>query len=189
MLLCKKNLILHKFLNIKIMKKHVALLIIFFCTISFVANSQDLKIIQLPFVTIKDTTIKPILDSVVTFEKKCDYYNDSTIFVINVFPQNQDLYSIQISSTNELNYAMYFANNVLGCFYYQDHLFVVFDDDNKLFKKTNKKSDIEYLQFNFSTNKNRPKITVKAKDEGRTNWHYTYANNKFIYNSKISQCK
>jgi DNA topoisomerase VI subunit B len=84
---------------------------------------------------------------------------------------------------------MYFANNVLGCFYYQDHLFVVFDDDNKLFKKTNKKSDIEYLQFNFSTNKNRPKITVKAKDEGRTNWHYTYANNKFIYNSKISQCK
>lgn len=161
------------------MKKHVFIYVLFFCTIGSLANSQDLKIIQLPFVSMKDTAIKIILDSVVTFEKRCDYYNDSTIFVINVFPKNKDLYSVQITSTNKLNFAMYFSNTVLGCFYYQNHLFVVFDDDNKLFKKTNKKSSIEYLQFNFSKSKNSPKITVSAKDESRTYWYYTYVNNKF----------
>jgi hypothetical protein len=171
------------------MKKQILLFVIFLSAISFLANSQDIKIIQLPFVSMRDTTIKPILDSVVNFEKRCDYYNDSTIFVIIVSPKNNDLYSLQITSTNKLNYAMYFSNTVLGCFYYQNHIFIVFDDDNKLFKKTNKKSSIEYMQFNFSNSKNSPKISLKAKDETRTYWDYTIVNNKFIYNGKTTQCQ
>jgi hypothetical protein len=136
---------------------------------------------ELSMLLIKDTNLVPILDSVVRFEKKCKYYDDSLFFIIRVWPikENEyEVYVLRITSFNDIIFAVDPIQPYLGYFYYQNHLFYVEGQDAKKFfsiTKTTKK-------FRYILDEN----SFPWNDDSHTSWIYYYIGNRFLFDEESS---
>lgn len=82
--------------------------------------------------SIADTSLNSIFDSVVCFEKNCDYYTDSLFFTIKLKQIKSDsLFALNIQSNNNMRTAINLDPD--GYLYYKEHLFMVYGSDNGVF--------------------------------------------------------
>lgn len=138
--------------------------------------------------SIADTSLIPILDSAICFEKKCKYYNDSLFFTIDV-RQKQDVYELQIESSNNMNSAQDYFEPILGYLYYNNHLFLVYNQvSEKFFSMTEETKEFKYIKYDESYQSGDTLILYHIIDDSHTSWNYYYINNKFVLNGKTSSC-
>ncbi len=163
------------------MKFRTIYILSIFCFFYCSAYSQPIKKTKpLNELVIIDTNLYIILDSVIFFEKKCDYYNDSLLFTIDINKRN--FCNLQISSYNNIDNAFDFFKPILGYFYYKNHLFIVYDTDIKtLFEITHKIKKFEYREI--------PDTYILIVDCSHTYWYYWYIENKFIFRDRSSPCE
>lgn len=129
------------------------------------------------------------LDSVISFEKQCPYFNDSLFFMISVHPQKDDWLNIKIESTND--YGLFFLNAANQCFYYNNLLFVIKEEDHTalikdypnmftkkcFFTKTKMK---KLFSFKFYEEANR----MFENDDSHTMWIFKINNSCEIFDKK-----
>ena len=160
------------------------LLVVFFNNVSGFSQGIVIKSYvkyykELPLLTIADTNLVPILDSAVSFEKKCEDYNESWVFTLGIRLTKKDtfdLYVLEISSSDDIDDALDDPETYSGFFFYQNHLFLVYGQDLKKF-------------FSFSN------IIVKFKyyvnnfliiDDSHSSLVYYYIGNRFLFDRDSS---
>lgn len=171
------------------MKSSVVYILSILCFCSCSVSSQPIvKSNKLAMLSIADTNLTPILDSVVCFEKKCKYYNDSLFFTIDV-RQKKDVYELQIGSSNDMNNAMNYFEPILGYLYYKNHLFLISNPTSKkFFSMTENTKEFKYIKYDESYQPGGKLILYHIIDDSHTYWNYYYINNKFIFYGKSSSC-
>lgn len=141
---------------------------------------------ELTMLSIADKNLTVILDSIICFEKRCNYYSDSLLFTINIRQVN-DIYELQIESSNNVNDVLDYFEPIYGYFYFNDHLFFVFKPESKiLFSLTDSTKQFNYTKFLKSNNKSKQ---IKIIDDSHSYWNYWIANQIFIFKGKSSPCE
>lgn len=173
------------------MKLNLIYILSIFCFYSSTVFSQHSReTCDLHLLSITDTPLISILDSITSFEKKCDYYNDSLFFTVNVRKINDtnDIYELYVASSNDINGTLDF-DPVLGYFYYKNHLFLVYRNvSEKFFKQTETVKSFTYTKYDDSYQKGDTLILYYIIDDSFTNWVYWYVKDKFIFKDRSSSC-
>ncbi|MDR2057042.1 MAG: hypothetical protein LBP83_01935 [Dysgonamonadaceae bacterium] len=137
--------------------------------------------------SIENTDLIIMLDSIIIHEKSCDYYSEVLIFVINLEPHNN---AILIGSIGN---RVFYDGRQLGCFVYQNHLFVVEGKllDITLFKKTGKKKYNIFSKSRSGYNKKTKEWFLDAdafQNDSYSYWYYFYKDGEFTFDSKSTCC-
>ncbi len=153
-----------------------------------VFSQHVVKTSKLPILLITDTCLNSVLDSVVNFEKSCDYYNDSLFFTVDV-RVIKEVYELQIGSSNNINEALDYFEPIYGCLYYENHLFIIYNPaSDKFFKRTEKTKKFKYIKYDKSYQKGDTLTLYYILDDSYTYWNYWYINNKFVFEGRSSSC-
>ena len=153
-------------------------------TLGFNLQSQEYKYKDkiLDLYAIESEKLELVVDSIIEFEKKEFYYNDSLVFLVSVrlleSPEIKkvvegDLFDICINTTETLSD----LDRASGCFYYMDHLFLICSNNDKfrLLKKTNKTMKFQYKYKVNSNNNDKHRTTnLTPIDDTHTSWCYLY---------------
>lgn len=159
--------------------------ILCFCSCS-VTSQQIVKSKELAMLSIADTNLTVILDSIICFEKKCSYYSDSLLFTVNIRQVN-DIYELQIESSNNVNGVLDYFEPIYGYFYFDDHLFFVFKPESKiLFSLTDSTKKFNYTKYLESNKKNK---RIQIIDDSHSFWNYWISNQTFTLKGKSSPCE
>jgi hypothetical protein len=166
------------------MKFIFIVLISIFSSISlYSCNTQ--RIDSLHAISITNKNLFTILDSIISHEKQCDYYNEGLVFNVFVTVRNKSYSDIQIGAIGN---DIIRVGNELGCFMYRDHLFIVKgkQEVETLFSILKK-----YIQIDiYESKKEEDVITIDIfEDDSYSYWNYYYQDNIFIFESKYSMCK
>lgn len=167
--------------------------LIYFLVITFYLNScsassqQTTKSNDLPLLSIDNEGLFPILDSITVLEKKCDYYNDSLFYTIDI-REVKGAYELQIESSNNINTALDYFQPTLGYLYYKEHLFLIYGTYKKFFSMTEKTKKFSYTKYDASQNKSDTTTIDHVIDDSHSYWNYWYAKDKFIFQGKSSFC-
>ncbi len=160
-----------------------------FCFLCCDVSSQNIKKHnELQLLEITNTDFCQILDSVISFELKCDYYRDSLFFVIDVKQsESRDTSLIQIESLDDMSIAQKLDPS--GYVYYNNHLFIVFDKSlDNIFAKTTKTKKFKYLDYDPYYHGDNENIILNVLDDSFTIWVFAYINDIFIFESKSGSC-
>ena len=133
---------------------------------------------------IKDDNFISILDSVINFEKQCDYYTSDLLFSVGI---NRDSI-IQIGSIDQIIK----SDDIHGCFIYKEHLFIVTGMSlrQSLFAVTDKKKKIKYYEPHEIYDPKSGVVTIDIFEDDRfTFWLYKYIDGKFFFQGRHSYCK
>ena len=160
-----------------------------FCLNSCSVSSQHMiKTNELTLLSIADTNLCTILDSVISFEKKCEYYNDTLCFTIDV-RQVKNIYELQIGSANDMDNVLNYFKPIFGYLYYQNHLFIIYDiSSKKFFSKTKKIKEFKYTKYDTSHQDGDTIKLYNIIDDTFTYWTYFYINSKFVFQDRSSSC-
>lgn len=153
-------------------------------TLGFNLQSQEYKYKDkiLDLYAIESEKLELVVDSIIEFEKKEFYYNDSLVFLVFVrlleSPEIKkvvegDLFDICINTTETLSD----LDRASGYFYYMDHLFLICSNNDKfrLLKKTNKTMKFQYKYKVNSNNNDKHRTTnLTPIDDTHTSWCYLY---------------
>lgn len=153
-------------------------------TFGFNLQSQEYKYKDkiLDLYAIESEKLEFVVDSIIEFEKKEFYYNDSLVFLVFVrlfdSPEIKkvvegDLFEICINTTETLSD----LDRSSGYFYYMDHLFLICSNNDKfrLLKKTNKTMKFQYKYKVNSNNNDKHRTTnLTPIDDTHTSWCYLY---------------
>lgn len=171
------------------MKAKVVYILSIFCFCNCSLSSQPIvKSNILTMLSIADTSLIPILDSAISFEKKCTYYNDSLFFTIDV-NQKQDVFELQIESSSNINRAQNYFEPILGYLYFKNHLFFVYNQvSKKFFSVLEETKEFKYVKYDESYQSEDTLILYHIIDDSHTYWNYYYINNKFVFDGKSSFC-
>lgn len=169
--------------------KLIIVIFISFCFYRCSIFSQHIvKSSELSVLSIVDTSLNSILDSVLIFEKNCDYYSDSLFFTIDVRIIKES-YELQISSSNNINEALDYFEPIYGCLSYENHLFIIFNPvSERFFKRTEKKSKFNYIKYDKSYQKGDSLTLYHIIDDSYTYWTFWYVNGVFIFKDRSSSC-
>jgi len=155
------------------------LLVVFFNNVSGFSQKTVKYYKELPLLTIADTNLIPILDSAVSFEKKCERYNESWVFTLGIWLTKEDtfdLYVLEISSSNDIDDALNDLRTYSGFFFYQNHLFLVYGQDlKKFFSFSNIIVKFKYYMDNFL-----------IFDDSHSRRVYYYIGNRFLFDRDSS---
>lgn len=155
----------------------VNILLVVFC-LSAGAQHYYGKYYKAPLsvVEIKDSTFITIIDSLIDFEKRCDYYKPDLLFSVFLHMDS----TVQVGAME--GRISEGAPN-LGCFTYRGHLFVVGGRElNKdIFAVTDKKKTITYYEPSEKD--------VFQEDDSYTYWYYKYINGRFTLKSRHTFCE
>jgi hypothetical protein len=159
------------------------LLVVFFNNVSGFSQKTVKYYKELPLLTIADTNLIPILDSAVSFEKNCEHYNESWVFILKIWLTKKDtfdLYVLEISSFNDIDDALDYPGTYSGFFFYQNHLFLVYGQDlKKFFSFSNIIVKFKYYVNNFPID-----------DDAHSRRVYYYIGNRFLFDRGSSYlCK
>ena len=133
---------------------------------------------------IKNEIFLSILDSVINFEQKCDYYTSDLNFVISICYDS--IISIGSETHITKDYDFY------GCFMIKDHTFFVrgISLPPSLFSLTDEKIVVEYYDSKETYDPNTGEVTFDIIEDDRfTFWWYKYIDGEFIFQGRHSYCK
>lgn len=169
-----------------IMGIRIAAFFIFcFCGFSVFAQHME-KYNELTRLKIADKDICPILDSIVSHEKECEYYSDSLMFSIHI-RNSENKFFISIESIMDSNIVQ--GLNPYGYFYFKDHLmFVDGETCQELFLKTKETKLFQYIDYDPAYQEKEEVIQVYT-DDSYSQWLYWYINGKLTLEDKSSSCK
>ena len=156
---------------------------------------------------ITEPKLYDILDSLIEFEKQCDYYNENLDFYIWISTYCKNIIMLQIGSDSIFHITP--TPICISGFYINNHLFICRDTvDNPLIKRTNKwqliniprdlpyhidtKQDVNHdnIKIYNSEIPDIDEINVAVVEENKyTKWYYGYYNKQFISLRKIVYCK
>jgi hypothetical protein len=156
------------------------------CLLSYGQHkNKEINLIEL---NINDNKLDDVLDSIISQEKKCNYYNCDLVFGITINKSEEDAYLV-IDSLLDENIAL--GLNPYGYFYYDKHLFLVDGDmESQLLDKTKKNKKFKYLEYDPTY---KPKNGEKKKifvftDDSFSQWEFLYRNQKLLLQKKTSSC-
>ena len=148
------------------------LLILFIVNFFFLSSRADTNFYlsdTLCIMQIKNEKLFPILDSIIMYEKDCEYYNPKLLFSIQCRNVNDTIIMLQIGAFGSIIPKL---NRDKGCFEFGGHLFFVRGDAyNSIFENTNRKRHINY----YIPEKN----VVLEEDDTYSIWIYRYYKNDF----------
>jgi len=150
-------------------------------------NASSKKPGSIRVVSVINHTLFPILDSIILHESNCDYYTPSLIFSISLDKRNNYVVIGSIGSK------VYKSENLIGCFEYGKHLFLVKGKrlDDTLFEKSKKYKALSFAKSETHYNKNEDIFIIDSdgvQDDSFSYWYYKYENNQFTYYSSSSCC-
>lgn len=130
----------------------------------------------MPIVKVKDSTLLLIIDSLIDFEKRCEYYKPDLKFSVFLHMDS----TVTIESMDD---RIYEGEPNKGCFTYHGHLFIVGGKklNENLFTKTGKKKIITYYK---PSNKD-----LSPEDDSYTMWVYKYMKGKFTLVGRHTFCQ
>ncbi len=171
------------------MKFSVVYMLLILCFNSCSVSSQHtVKTKELLGLSIIDTSLNTILDSVVSFEKNCDYYNDSLFFTVDV-RKIKDVYELQIESSNNINNALDYFEPILGYLYYKSHLFIIYNPvSERFFKRTEETKKFKYIKYDKTYQEEDSLTLYHIIDDSFTIWNYWYINGNFVFKGRSSSC-
>jgi len=146
-------------------------------------NAQ--RVDSLHIISITNSDLFTILDSIVFHEKQCVYYNDSLVFNVFVNDCNKSYTAIQIGAIGN---DIIRVGNELGCFMHKDHMFIVKGKKvNEMFFSILKK----YIQIDFYESKmEEGVINIDVyEDDSYSYWNYYFQDSIFFFESKNSMCE
>jgi len=160
------------------------LFILFGSNITYSQNKK--QSINLPLLTFENQTLVSILDSIILFEKKCVYYNDSLPFCLTIEESNEincvnnkneiDT-TIQIESFNEIGAAL--RIHPIGYFKFLSHLVFVYGKMHDiLFTKSS-----QFKSFYYKTTK------LRITDDSFTQCVFKYSNGKLTLVHRYTYCE
>jgi hypothetical protein len=167
------------------MKKEILLLLFIFFAMNVFAKHYKNYTDSL---NIEDIGLILILDSIISHEKDCDYFNENLIFVIRLHTNKNEILIGSIGNR------VFYNGEQLGCFVYQNHLFVVEGKllDTTLFKKTGKKKYNIFSKSRTGYNKKTKEWFLDAdafQDDSYSYWYYFYKDGEFTFDSKSTYCE
>ena len=150
-------------------------------------NASSKKPESIKVVSVINHALFPILDSIILHESYCDYYTPSLIFSIILDKRNNYVVIGSIGSK------VYKSENLIGCFEYGKHLFLVKGEslDDTLFKKSSKNIAISFEKSETHYNKDEDIFIIDSdgvQDDSFSYWYYKYKNNQFTYYSSSNCC-
>jgi hypothetical protein len=163
------------------MLKTLIIVILCFCCITL-RSKDTCKKDTLIALQINNMRLLSVLDSVINFEKRCDYYKPDLLFFIHIYSAYNSSW-IQVGSYGfEL---MNLGKHNLGFFIYKNHFFLVTGQfwDETLFSKTKEKKAVKYYEPRTDG------VIDVYEDDSFTFWIYKYVNEGFIYNNQHTFCK
>lgn len=141
----------------------------------------------LTHLTIADSNICIVLDSIVENEKKCEYYNDKLIFAFDIKKYKGEYY-LTIESVNDSNIVQ--ALEPYGYFYYDSHLVLINGDTcKKIFSTTKHQRKFKYFEYELNYQKDDKKVIYYFNDDSYSNWHYLYTKGNLIFKDKFTSCR
>lgn len=169
------------------MTNNFLLIIVFFFKCSAFSQHQELSK-ELTLLSVTDRTLFPILDSMISSEQKCKYYNDSLFFTIHIRNIYCDsIHLINIQSNNNLRIALNLEPD--GYLYYAKHLFMIYGFKEGLFFATsNNKKVFTCSEFILNSKRDTLVTNLEILNDSFTIWRYYYIDNKFILQDKSSSC-
>ena len=134
-------------------------------------NTKD----SLPVLRIENKKLLIILDSLIEFDRKCDFYDSNLVYIVHIQSAgNKSL--IQFTSTHKLIR----KGTEIGCFFIKGHNVLVRGTYNDtLFKKTRCKKRLNYYQPSDIIEPNRTVTIDIYEDDSYTQWDYKYYNGSF----------
>lgn len=137
---------------------------------------------HLTVLNIENGELSVIIDSIIDFEKRCDYYTKDLLFFVHLSPDS----TVQIGS---FGFELVKSKTELGCFIYREHLFIVSGKylDKSLFSETENKEEIKY----YAPMKYDPNgaIIDIAEDDSFSFWVYKYVGGKFLFETRHTFCE
>ena len=163
----------------------LSLSFIFFSLCSFIDDEEKIDY-PLEIVCVKNTDLLIILDSIIDYEKQCDYYSSDLLFSISVLPPDN---YIRIGSRGERSVNKEFY---VGCIEFNGHLILVDHFDNRLFKKTGKKKNYIFSKSLTKFDENGNLLVIDSdewmQNDSYSHWCYIYTNKRIIFDSKSTYC-
>jgi hypothetical protein len=171
-------------------KEFKFLIILILCLKSGTLLAQhNEKIIELSRLSIERKSFLTILDSIITHEKKCSYYECDLLFSIDL-KKNKEDFLISIESQNNINLLLPLGS--YGYFYYLKHLFIVRGDRSEdVFLTCKEKTLFKYLDYNhsvFQPKDGKEKLIYIFNDDSFSQWHYRFVNKDFVLEEKSTSC-
>jgi len=180
------SMISKSFTKKKTSLKHITFIILFSINWSNPSYSQKKnEECILPQLTFTNHDLSLILDSVIRFEQKCEYYNDSLTFSLDVRYMNRNILQnnyhndtvILITSIDDISITL--GLDPVGFFKYDKHFVFVWGSlSDVLFRK----SDYN-RKFFFK----KPEIIMN--DDRFSMWLYQYNNGNLIFKHKGTFCE
>jgi hypothetical protein len=135
---------------------------------------------SLRIVTIVNGKIFTIIDSILTHELACDYYESNMTFSINLDDRNK---IILIGSKVS---RVFKTDNMLGCFKYHDHLFIIYGVKlfKSLFQISNFKIPFDFAKSQTSFDNKAEVLTFDSdsiQDDSTSYWYYKYVGDDFFF--------
>jgi hypothetical protein len=165
------------------------LILVFLMLNSFNIFSQHKeKIIELKCLEVKNEGLSLVLDSILTNEKKCTYFNNKLIFVINVKKLGKNSL-LQIESIKDKNIAI--DQNSYGYFNFKNHLFFVGGEFSyDLFTDSKKLKKFNYLDYDPRYQENNSNVVITVfTDDSFSQWEFIFVKGQFILKSKSTNCE
>jgi hypothetical protein len=155
------------------MKRIVGLLFLTSILYGVVAQSKSIKeIVLLNVLSIKDSTLIPILDTIISTEMKREYYQSNMLFSIHF---NQD--STIIIQAIDVPYKI----NECGVILHKDTYFFVSGNifDERVLCKSKKIEKYEFYKNSSYIDKKGRLVYIISHDDGFSKWQYKYNDKGF----------
>ena len=140
----------------------------------------------LPILEIRENALITAIDSIIYFETQCKYYDPNLVYNIGLQNENNDAVNIEIGS---LGNQVVKSKAHLGCFNYNNHLFIVSGRslDQALFTETGASKNIEYHQFKDKIEVRKEPIVLDIMEDDRFGlWIYKHSNGNLALQNRYN---
>ena len=143
---------------------------------SLLSKSQDFNTSDsLPVLKIANEQLLVILDSLIEYDKRCDFYDSNLVYIVHIQPTEYTTL-IQFTSSHKLIK----TGNETGCLAKKGHFIVVRGiSDDTHFEKTRCKKIFNYYQPSDGIDSNGTVIIDIYEDDSYTQWDYKYNKGSF----------
>jgi hypothetical protein len=125
-----------------------------------------------------------IVDSILNYEKNCDYYSSDLLYAIHIHGQG----GFSTLTIGAVGFKTIEIGNELGYFNHRSHVFIVYGYclDNTLFSKSGKKKTFNYFKPN---NRDNEMIIYNIEDDSFSFWIYKYIQGDFVFQGLHTHCE
>lgn len=149
---------------------------------SFAQGEPSKNYLHLLLVENKELTF--IADSILNYEKNCDYYSSELLYAIHI----QEYTGFSTLTIGAVGFKTIQIGNELGYFNHRGHIFIVYGCylDNTLFIKSGKK---KYFNYFRPANRDSEMIIFNIEDDSFSFWIYKYIEGNFVFQDLHTHCK